>query len=118
MEILRHATLFIHLIGFALLFGSWFVEAAQRTFKVNKVMNLGMVVALVAGLALAAPWGMGDGEMNYAKIGTKLIVLIVIGALMGISSARAKKDKPLPVWTFWLIGALVLVNAGLAVMWR
>lgn len=117
MEILRHAVLFVHLIGFALLLGGWFVEAAQRTFKVNKVMNLGMVVALVAGLALSAPWGLSY-ELNYTKIGVKLVVLIAVAALMGISSARAKKDRPLPVWTFWLIGALVLVNAGLGVMWR
>ncbi|WP_105566163.1 Fe-S protein [Microbacterium halophytorum] len=117
MEILRHAVLFVHLIGFALLFGGWFVEVVQRTFRVNMVMNLGMIVAFVAGLALSAPWGVSY-DLNYTKIGVKLVVLIVIGALMGISSARAKKDRPLPVWTFWAIGALTLLNAGLGVMWR
>jgi len=117
MEILRHAVLLVHLIGFALLFGGWVVEAAQRSFRVSRVMNIGMVTALVAGLALSAPWGV-EGDMNYAKIGTKLVVLLIIAAVMGISGARAKKSKPLPMWTFWLIGALVLLNAGLAVMWR
>lgn len=117
METLRLAVLFIHLIGFALLFGGWFVEVVQRTFRVNMVMNLGMVVAFIAGLALAAPWGISY-DLNYVKLGVKLIVLLVVAALMGISSARAKKNRPLPTWTFWAIGALTLVNAGLGVMWR
>lgn len=117
MEILRHGVLFVHLIGFAILFGGWFVEVVQRRFRVNQIMNLGLVVALVAGLALSAPWGLSY-DLNYIKIGVKLVVLLVIAALMGISSARAKKDRPLPAWTFWLIGALILVDAGLGVMWR
>lgn len=116
LEVLRSAVLFVHLIGFAILFGAWFVEAAQRRFRANRIMNFGVLIAGVAGLALAAPWGL-EGDLNYMKIGVKLIVLLAIGALVGISSARAKKDRPLPAWTFWLIGGLILLNAGLAVMW-
>lgn len=117
MEILRNGVVFIHLIGFALLFGGWFVEVVQRRFRVDQIMNLGMIVAFVAGLALSAPWGT-SGDLNYVKIGVKLVVLLIVAALMGISSARAKKDRPLPAWTFWLIGALVLLDAGLGIMWR
>lgn len=117
METLRHIVLFVHLIGFAILFGSWFVEAVSRRFQATRLMDLGVLVAGVAGLALAAPWGL-DHELNYMKIGIKLVVLVVIGALVGISTSRARKGKPLPSGVFWLIGGLTLLNAGLAVIWR
>jgi len=115
LDILRSVVVLIHLVGFAILFGAWVVEAAARRYQPTRVMTLGMVIALVAGLALAAPWGVD--ELNYTKIGIKLVVLIVIGALLGIGSSRAKRGTPLPTWTFWLIGALTLFNAALAVIW-
>ncbi|WP_261164968.1 Fe-S protein [Microbacterium sp. Marseille-Q6965] len=117
MEILRNVVLLVHLTGFAILFGAWVVEAASRRYQATRLMDLGVLVAGVAGLALAAPWGL-DHDLNYVKIGIKLVVLIVIGALVGISTSRARKGNPLPSAVFWLIGALTLLNAGLALIWR
>ena len=119
MEILRHVVVFVHLIGFATLFGAWAVEAFGGRKQVTRLMSVGMTIAAVAGLVLAAPWGLPEGAtMNYAKIGTKLVVLLVIGAFLGIGSARQRKDGAVPSVLFWGIGALTLVNAGLAVLWR
>ncbi|GAA5038814.1 Fe-S protein [Microbacterium fluvii] len=117
MEILRHIVVFIHLIGFAVLFGSWVVEAVAHRIRVTKLMTWGMVIAAVAGLALAAPWGI-EYDLNYTKLGVKFAVLLVIGALLGIGSARQRKTGSLPPAIFWSIGALTLLNAGLAVIWR
>lgn len=117
MEILRHIVVFVHLIGFAVLFGAWLVEAVGRRIRVTRLMTVGMVIAAVAGLALAAPWGI-EYDLNYVKLGIKLVVLLVIGALLGIGSARQKRTGTLAPALFWSIGALTLVNAGIAVIWR
>ena len=116
MEILRHAVLLVHLTGFAVLFGAWVVEAfGQRRF--TRLMTWGMVLAAVAGLALAAPWGISY-ELNYTKIAVKLVVLLAIGALLGIGTARQRKAGAVPPVMFWLVGILTLANAAIAVLWR
>lgn len=116
MDILRHVVLLVHLVGFAVLFGSWVVEAVGQR-RLTRIMTWGMVIAAVAGLALAAPWGI-TGDMNYVKIGTKLVILLAIGALLGIGTARQRKTGSAPAAMFWLVGILTLVNAGIAVLWR
>lgn len=113
---LRHAVVLVHLIGFAMLFGGWVVELVGKR-SINRVMHWGLAVAAVAGLALAAPWGI-DGDMNYAKIGVKLVILLVIGALLGIGSGRLRKSGAVPAPIFWLIGLLTLANAAIALLWR
>ena len=116
MEILRGVVVVIHLIGFAVLFGAWFVEAVSRRLQATRLMEIGLLIAAVSGLILAAPWPAGI-ELNYAKIGIKLGILLVIGALAGISRARAKKGTPLPSVVFWITGALIVGNVAIAVLW-
>ena len=118
METLRHIVLFVHLIGFATLFGAWAVEAFGGKKQITRLMQIGVTIAALAGLALAAPWGLPEGvEMNYAKIGTKLVILLIIGALLGIGQGRQRKSGEVPPAMFWGIGILTLVNAGIAVLW-
>ena len=118
METLRHIVLFVHLIGFATLFDAWAVEAFGGKKQITRLMHIGVTIAAVAGLALAAPWGLPEGvEMNYAKIGTKLVILLIIGALLGIGQGRQRKSGEVPPAMFWGIGILTLVNAGIAVLW-
>ncbi|WP_395243797.1 Fe-S protein [Agromyces sp. MMS24-K17] len=117
METLRHIVVFIHLIGFAVLFGAWVVEAVNRRYQVTRLMNWGLLIAGVAGLALAAPWGI-EYDLNYAKIGTKLVILIAIGALLGIGAGRQRKHGKVPPAIFWSIGVLTALNAAIAVIWR
>ncbi|MGR0319707.1 Fe-S protein [Agromyces sp. ZXT2-3] len=117
METLRGIVLLLHLVGFAVLFGAWVVELVNRKRGITRVMHWGLAIAGVAGLALAAPWGI-EYDLNYAKIGTKLAILIVIGALLGIGAGRQRKTGSVPPAIFWLIGILTLANAAIAVLWR
>ncbi|MCZ4068229.1 Fe-S protein [Microbacterium sp. H37-C3] len=116
METLRGIVLVVHLIGFATLFGAWLVEALGAR-RITRVMSYGLLVAGVAGLALAAPWGT-DHEFNYVKITVKLVILLVIGALLGIGSARQKRAQAVPAAIFWLIGIGTVANVAIAVLWR
>jgi hypothetical protein len=117
MEFLRHLVVLLHLVGFAILFGAWVVEAVSRRRSVTRLMEWGLAIAGVAGLILAAPWGI-DHDLNYVKIGIKLVILLVIGALLGIGRGRQKKTGSVPAGIFWSIGVLTLTNAALAVLWR
>ncbi|MFC9919609.1 Fe-S protein [Agromyces binzhouensis] len=117
MEFLRHLVVLIHLVGFAVLFGAWVVELVNGKRAITRLMNWGLAIAGVAGLALAAPWGI-EYDLDYAKIGTKLVILIVIGALLGIGAGRQRKTGSVPPAIFWLIGILTFANAAIAVLWR
>lgn len=117
METLRHVVVFVHLIGFAVLFGAWAVQAFGGKREFTRLMTLGMTIAAIAGLALAAPWGVSY-ELNYVKIGVKLVILLVIGALLGIGGARQKRGASVPAVMFWLVGLLTAANAAIAVIWR
>ncbi|MHC3000215.1 Fe-S protein [Microbacterium sp. HJ5] len=117
MEFLRHLVLLFHLVGFAILFGAWVVELVNGHRGITRLMNWGLAIAGLAGLILAAPWGI-DYELNYAKIGTKLVILVVIGALLGIGAGRQRKTGKVPPAIFWSIGVLTLANAAIAVLWR
>lgn len=117
LQILRHVVVLVHLVGFAVIFGSWVVELTSRRFQSTRLMDQGLGIALIAGLVLAAPWPAGV-ELNYIKLGVKLVVLLIIGALIGVSRARQRTGATTPRAAFWLIGILTLTNAGIALVWR
>lgn len=117
LETLRSIVVYVHLIGFAILFGAWAVEVYNRRRKLTRLMDIGLLIAGLAGLALAAPWGLSH-DLNYVKIGVKLVVVVIIGALIGIGISRERKGNAVPPAMFWSVGILTLLNAGLAVIWR
>ncbi|HKP06752.1 MAG TPA: Fe-S protein [Microbacterium sp.] len=117
MEILRHVVVLIHLVGFAILFGAWVVEAVSGRRQFTRLMDWGLAIAAVAGLILAAPWGI-EYDLDYVKIGVKLVILLVIGALLGMGRARQRKTGSLPSAMFWAVGILTFTNAAIAVLWR
>jgi hypothetical protein len=59
-----------------------------------------------------------DHPLNYTKLGVKLVVLLAIGALLGIGTGRQRKTGTVAPALFWLVGILTLTNAALAVLWR
>ncbi|QYL18894.1 Fe-S protein [Mycolicibacterium pallens] len=117
MELLRHVVVLVHIVGFAVTFGAWAAEAAARRFRTTRLMDYGLLISLLTGVALAAPWPAGI-VLNYPKIGVKLAILVVIGGLLGMGNARQRRTgEPVPRAVFASVGVLSFAAAGIAVLW-
>ena len=113
METLRLALLFVHILGFAALFGGLLVQARLPEKSVNAAMRDGAGTAFLAGLALVGVLESGDDPVNHAKVGTKLAIGLVILILV-IANAR-KERIPQGLWAILLV--LTLSNIAVAVFW-
>lgn len=113
MDILRQVLLFVHILGFAALFGGLVMQMRTTDKAVNGLMRDGAGTAFLAGLALTGVLEAGDGDVNHAKIGVKLVIGLVI---LGLVMANLRKPK-IPDGLFYGILALTLINIGVAIFW-
>jgi len=117
MDTLRSIVVLVHIAGFAITFGSWFAEAASGRRRATHVMDIGLWISLASGLALAAPWPAGV-ELDYLKLGVKFMILVMLGAVLGVGISRQRKTgERAPAGIFWTIGGLVFANATIAMIW-
>jgi len=113
MELVENVLLFLHFVGLASLLGGFLVQIRSSPRVVNSAMFHGALTQLVTGILLVGVAEMGGGEVNHAKVGAKLVVLLVI---TGLVIANRKKDQvSTAVWG--AIGALTLLDVGIAVFW-
>ena len=117
MEVLRSVVVLLHIVGFAVTFGAWASQAAAGRFRTTRLMDYGLLVSLLTGLALAAPWPAGI-DLNYPKIGVKLVILIILGGMLGMGNARQRRTgEAVPRGLFYAVGALSFAAAAIAVVW-
>lgn len=113
METVRLILLFLHILGFAALFGGLLVQARLPEKVVNAPMRDGAGTAFVAGLALVGVLEAGDADVNHAKIGVKLVLGLVILVLVMANVRRERIAQG--VWAGLL--ALTVLNIAVAVFW-
>lgn len=108
----RHLLLLLHFVGFASLFGGFLTQLSAEVKRVVPAMVHGVATQLVTGFALV--WAVAaDGDtVDHAKVGVKLVVLVVI---FGLLFTERQKERMQPSM-FWAIGGLTLVNAAIAVL--
>jgi hypothetical protein len=116
LHVLRLTLRYLHLVGFALLFGGFLAQYLTGRFRVNILMRTGLGTMIGTGLMLAIPFPPGE-HLNYLKLATKFTIVVAIGALFGVAVTRAGRDQPVHRAHFMAIGTLVLLTAGVAVFW-
>jgi hypothetical protein len=115
VEFLRHLLLFIHFVGLASLLGGLLVQTKGPERRIQPAILHGSLTQLVSGVLLVGVIQGGlDESVNNAKIGLKLVVVLVITVLAWIN--RRKPAIP-PMLYFGLV-ALTLLNVVVAVFWR
>ncbi|WP_299559360.1 hypothetical protein [uncultured Mycolicibacterium sp.] len=116
MEFVYNLVVVAHFLGLAALIGGYLAGRPA----VNTVMLWGARVQLLTGVILV---GMGDAidsldkEFDWAKIGLKLAITVVVVALTEVGRARTKRNEVLPALAH-AAGALGVVNVFIAVLWH
>lgn len=114
MELTQNVLVFLHFLGFASLLGGFLVQLRTSPRVVNNAMFHGALLQLVTGILLVGVIEMAKEEkINYAAIGIKLLVLLVITGLVVVN--RKKEQISTGVWL--TIGLLTILNVGIAVFW-
>lgn len=117
MEFLRLLLVFVHFLGLAVLIGSFLGQLRQEPVEGRRRPATGILhgalTQLVTGIALV---GLREGALDLpvdnTKIAVKLLVLIAIFVLVLVGRRR-----PLNQVMFGAIGALAILNVGIAVFW-
>lgn len=114
MDFVRLLLVFLHLLGMAVLVGTFLVERrATAGGPPNAGWLHGAGLQLVTGVTLQLLAPLTDEDYNHMKLGIKLLVLVVIG---GLALGYTLK-KTSPSWLNPTLGGLVVLNVGLAVFW-
>ena len=71
---------------------------------------------IASGLLLAIPFPAGV-HLDYVKLAVKLVIAFAIGGVFGAVITREKAGRPTRT-PFWIIGALAILNAGIAIFWH
>jgi FtsH-binding integral membrane protein len=113
METLRLVLLFLHIVGFASLFGGLFVQLRAQKRAVNNAMLHGVLTAVVTGLLLVGVLEGMDAAVDNAKIGAKSLVGLALAVLVFVN----RKKPSLPNGLYLSLLGLTLLNIALAVFW-
>ncbi|MGH3505934.1 MAG: hypothetical protein ACRDO2_01880 [Nocardioidaceae bacterium] len=113
MDFVRDVLLFIHLVGFAALFGGAFVQVRDDVKVVNSAMLHGALTQVVTGLLLVGVIEGQDDPIDRTKVSVKLAVALIIAVLCWVN----RRKESLPNGLFLGVALLTLVNVGVAVFW-
>ncbi|CAO1649366.1 hypothetical protein I6E68_12580 [Salinibacterium sp. NSLL150] len=124
-EPIIHTVLALHILGLALIIGSFALQLRRKEGFELGTMLIGAITQLVTGLILVGLVQMNDEDVNNAKIAVKLIFAIVV--LVAVMIARSRQAKALSAGTsekkatlpfLHLAGMGALINVFVAVLWH
>lgn len=113
MDAIRDLLLFIHLIGFASLFGGAAVQLRDAVKVVNSAMLYGALLQVVSGLLLVGVIEGQDDPLDHTKVAVKFVIALVIAVLCWVN----RRKSAVPAGLFNGIVLLTLANVAVAVFW-
>ena len=114
MTFVYYLLLFLHFVGWAIVLGGTVTNL--RTPRLAPGVLHGALTALVTGVLMTGVAEMGDGmpDLNYMKIGIKLLVAAVVTVLVIVAARRKEPTRGL----IGAIAALTALNIAIAALWR
>lgn len=116
MKILFDILVFLHIIGATMIVGIWIGQMKKPT--VHPRQFDGAVLQLITGIAMMGLIPALDMDVNYAKLGIKFVVALVVAVLAFIGRRRYKKDEPVGKGLAHAVGGLALLNIAIATIWK
>ncbi|WP_285242535.1 hypothetical protein [Pseudarthrobacter sp. fls2-241-R2A-127] len=123
MTILLNILIFLHVVGAAMIVGYWI--ATMRTPTVHPRQRDGAFLQLLTGIAMMGVLPVLHnqdpaqfGELNYAKLGIKLVIAVVVAVLAVIGTRKVKNGQPVSTGLAHGVGGLALVNVAIATLWQ
>jgi hypothetical protein len=117
MSILFSILVFLHIVGAAMIVGYWIATLKEPT--VHPRQRDGAFLQLLTGIAMMGiiPF-LPDSDPNYAKLGIKLVIAVVVAVLAVIGARKVKKGEPVSTGLAHGVGGLALVNIAIATLWN
>jgi len=113
---LYNLVLVLHFLGLASLIGAWLTQVRGDRY-IHPAMLHGALTMVITGVIMT---GLAEGvesvdrDLDNAKIGTKLLVALIITVLAWINRRRGT----IPNGLYFLLGGLAVANVVIAVFWR
>ncbi len=115
MQIVQHVLVLLHLLGMAAIVGGWLVVRGEG--RMVPAIVWGARAQVVTGILLVGVAEALDDHVNNPKIGVKLLVALAVVACAEIGNARQKRGERVTTLVN-AAGALAILNAAVAVLWR
>jgi hypothetical protein len=114
VDALLYVLRYIHLVGFAVLFGGAVAQYLTGTLRINSAMLWGAAIQLVSGIALSAPLRPEGEEPPVAKLVVKLVLAVLIFVMVFFSRRRAQVNRG----HFLATLGLTALTAAVGTFWR
>ncbi|MBO4146008.1 hypothetical protein QWJ06_08145 [Kocuria rhizophila] len=115
MTFLLNLLLFLHIVGVAVIVGTWIYTMKRPT--VTSGQFWAAVLMLITGLGLVGIREMDGGSINYAKITVKIVILLVVLVASFIGMRKTQRNEPVSTGLAHAVGGMALINAAVAVFW-
>ncbi|MET1021692.1 MAG: hypothetical protein ABWX69_05780 [Arthrobacter sp.] len=116
MNIVYNVMVFLHIVGAAMIVGIWIGQMKKPT--VHPRQFDGAALQIITGVVMMGLIPALNMDANYAKLGVKFTIALVVLVLAFIGRRKYKKDEPVSKGLAHAVGGLALLNVAVATLWQ